>query len=141
MADAPRTVPTDADVPAFLAAVTPERRRRDAQRLLELATRVTGEAPVLWGSSIIGFGSARYTYASGRSGDWPPVAFSPRKAALTLYLTDGVEAHADRLAALGPHRTGRGCVYLTDLDRVDLGVLEQVVRDAWEARGSNPRDA
>lgn len=139
MADAPKTVPTDADPRAFVAAATPERRRRDAERVLDLMADVTGEPPVMWGPSIVGFGSVRYTYASGRSGDWPPVGFSPRKTALTVYLMDGLEAHADDLAQLGPHTTGQGCLYLKDLDRVDVPVLERIVRAAWAARGANPR--
>jgi hypothetical protein len=136
-----KTVATDADPHAFLATVTPERRRRDADRVLDLMQRVTGEPPVMWGPSIVGFGSVRYTYASGRTGDWPPVAFSPRKTALTLYLMDGVEAHADDLAALGPHTVGKGCLYVKDLDAVDVGVLERIVAASWAAAGTNPRDA
>lgn len=136
-----KTVATDADPHAFLATVTPERRRRDAGRVLDLMQRVTGEPPVMWGPSIVGFGSVRYTYASGRTGDWPPVAFSPRKTALTLYLMDGVEAHADELAALGPHTVGKGCLYVKDLDAVDAAVLERIVAASWAAAGTNPRDA
>lgn len=136
-----KTVPTDADPHAFLAAVTPERRRRDAGRVLDLMQGVTGQPPVMWGPSIVGFGSVRYTYASGRTGDWPPVAFSPRKTALTLYLMDGVDAHADDLAALGPHTVGTGCLYVKDLDAVDAAVLERIVAASWAAAGTNPRDA
>lgn len=136
-----KTVATDADPHAFLATVTPERRRRDADRVLDLMQRVTGEPPVMWGPSIVGFGSVRYTYASGRTGDWPPVAFSPRKTALTLYLMDGVEAHVDDLAALGPHTVGKGCLYVKDLDAVDAAVLERIVAASWAAGGTNPRDA
>jgi hypothetical protein len=140
MADAPKTVPTDADPHAFVAGVTPQRRRRDAERVLRLMAEVTGEPPVMWGPSMVGFGSVRYTYASGRTGHWPPVAFAPRRAALTLYLMDGTEAHADELARLGPHTVGPGCLYLKDLEAVDPTVLERIVRDAWERRGRNPRD-
>lgn len=136
MADAPKTVPTDADPRAFVAAATPDRRRRDGERVLELMADITGEPPVMWGPSIVGFGSMTYHYASGRTGEWPPVAFSPRKAALTLYLTEDNARHADDLAALGPHTVGKGCLYLKDLDAVDLGVLERMIRQAWDARSS-----
>ncbi|WP_217616191.1 DUF1801 domain-containing protein [Cellulomonas sp. GbtcB1] len=139
MPDSPKTVPNDADVDAFLAAVQPERRRRDAVRARELLERITGEHPVLWGPSIVGFGSAHYRYASGHEGDWPPVAFSPRKTALTLYLMDGLEAHAADLAELGPHTTGTGCLYLKDLDAVDQPALERILVRSWDARGANPR--
>lgn len=135
MADSPTTRPTAADPGAFVAAATPARRRRDGERLLELMAEVTGEPPVMWGPSIVGFGSAPYAYASGRTGTWPPVAFSPRRAALTLYLMEGVDQHAQDLAALGPHTASKGCLYLKDLDAVDLGVLERIVRRAWSARG------
>lgn len=133
MADSPKTVPTDADPHAYLAQVTPERRRRDAERMLDMMERITGQPPVMWGPSIVGFGSMTYTYASGRTGEWPPVGFSARKTALTLYLWDGVEEHPDELALLGPHRTGKACLYLADLDRVDLSVLESIVTRAWRS--------
>lgn len=139
MPDSPKTVPTDADVDAFLAAVQPERRRRDAVRARELLERITGERPVLWGPSIVGFGSAHYRYTSGREGDWPPVAFSPRKTALTLYLMDGLESHAADLTELGPHTTGTGCLYVKDLDAVDQTALERILSRSWDARGINPR--
>lgn len=133
VADAPKTVPTDADVHAFLATVPGERRRRDADRLLELMERVTGEPPVMWGPSIVGFGSYTYRYGSGRTGDWPAAAFSPRKTATTVYFSDGFGGHCEDLAVLGPHTVGKGCLYLKDLDRVDLSVLERMVRRSWTA--------
>ena len=85
---------------------------------------------MLWGS-IVGFGSYHYTYASGREGDTAAVSFAPRKAATTVYLVDGVAAHQDELARLGPHTTGVGCLYLKDLDTVDLDVLEKFVGDTY----------
>lgn len=139
MPDSPKTVPTDADVDEFLAAVRPERRRRDSVRARELLERITGERAVLWGSSIIGFGTTHYRYASGREGDWPPVAFAPRKTALTLYLMDGFEAHADDLAELGPHTVSTGCLYVKDLDAVDQPALERILTRSWHARGTDPR--
>jgi len=139
MPDSPKTVPTDAGVDAFLAAVQPERRRRDAARAREALERITGERPVLWGPSIVGFGSAHYRYASGREGDWPPVAFSPRKTALTFYLMDGFEPHAADLAVLGPHTVGAGCLYVKDLDAVDGAALERILTRSWQSRGANPR--
>ncbi|GIG37736.1 DUF1801 domain-containing protein [Cellulomonas pakistanensis] len=140
MAESPKTVPTDANVDAFLEQVAPARRRRDAERARDLFARVTGEEPVLWGPSIVGFGSVHYRYATGREGDWPPVAFSPRKAALTLYLMDGVEPHVDDLDELGAHTTGVGCLYVKDLEAVDMAVLERIVARSWANRGQNPRD-
>jgi hypothetical protein len=110
--------------------VTPEKRQRDARTMLALMRRVTGTEPTLWGTAV-GFGSYHYRYESGREGDAAAVSFAPRKAALVVYLLDGVGAHEDRLARLGPHTTGVGCLYLKDLERVDLGVLEEIVTSSW----------
>jgi hypothetical protein len=132
MPDQPRTVPTDADVRAFVDAVAHPVRHRDAVRLLGIFARVTGESPRLWGPSIIGFGSYHYRYATGREGGAAAAGFSPRSSSTTVYLADGFDAHADLLAELGPHSTGRSCLYLTDLDKVDLEVLERILRRSWE---------
>jgi hypothetical protein len=95
--------------------------------------RVTGERPVMWGPSMVGYGSCHYRYATGREGDWFVVGFSPRKASMTLYGLQHPDA-APLLARLGPHKLGAGCVYVGRLGKVDLGVLEQLVRAAWERR-------
>jgi hypothetical protein len=123
----PKTTPTTVPVEEFLATVNHPTRHRDALRLIELCTRVTGHEPVMWGPSIIGFDTYHYRYASGREGDMPAVSFSPRSTASTIYLSDGVDAHSALLDTLGPHRRSTACVYVTDLDRVDLGVLERVI--------------
>ncbi len=133
----PATGPTDASVHDFLAAVPDERRRADAERLCSMLREVTGEPPVMWGPSIVGFGSFRYRYASGRTGDWPLVGFSPRTQQLVVYLVGGfAELHASVLARLGPHRTGKGCLYVKRLDDVDQGALrELIVRTVLVHRG------
>ncbi|MER6006410.1 DUF1801 domain-containing protein [Nonomuraea angiospora] len=124
----PVTVPTDASVDDFLAAVSDERRRADAERLRAILCEVTGEPAVMWGPSIVGFGSYRYTYATGRTGDWPLAGFSPRKQQLVVYLVGGFEErHASVLARLGPHRTGKGCLYLKRLDDVDESALRELI--------------
>ena len=129
---APLTRPTGTPVDAFLASVPDERRRADAVAVCKLMAEVTGEPAQMWGASIVGFGTYHYRYASGREGDAPGAAFSPRKPATTIYLNDGIEAHADELERLGPHTTGVGCLYVKDLDTVDLAVLERVVRSSYE---------
>jgi hypothetical protein len=126
------TAPTDADVPAFLAAVVHPVRRRDGERLHALMQQVTGERAHLWGPSIVGFGTYHYRYASGREGDAPAAAFSPRAKASTVYLMDGIDVHADALSRLGRHTAARGCLYLPDLDEVDLDVLTGIVRTSWQ---------
>jgi hypothetical protein len=117
-------------VRTYLEEVTPEKRRRDAETLLELMTRVTGESPRLW-SSVIGFGQYHYKYASGREGDAPAVGFAPRRAATSIYLPDGVGRYDERLKQLGVHRTGVGCLYITDLDKIDLTVLETIIAESY----------
>lgn len=124
-----KTRPNDKDVAAFIASV-PEPAQSDCRELLAMMQSATGAEPVMWGGSIVGFGSRHYRYASGREGDWFAVGFSPRARSLTLYLTDGVERHADRLERLGRHRTGKGCLYVTRLDDVDRDELAALIRDA-----------
>ncbi len=124
-----KTKPNDDDVDAFIDSV-PEPARSDCRELVALMQAATGAPPVMWGSSIVGFGEVHYRYASGREGDWFAVGFSPRKKNLTLYLTDGIDSHAEHLDRLGPHSTGKGCLYIKHLDDVDRDVLDALIREA-----------
>ena len=126
-----KTQPTSVPVEEFVAGVEHPVRRSDAETLLEMFTRVTGEEPVMWGPSIIGFGQYHYVYDSGREGDAPAVGFSPRKANLTLYVLSDHPEQADLLARLGKHRTSVACLYINKLSDVDLDVLEQLVQTAY----------
>jgi uncharacterized protein DUF1801 len=126
-----RTTETDADVGVFVAGIEHPVRQRDARRMIALMTRATGLPPRMWGPSIVGFGTYHYRYETGREGDMAAAAFSPRKAATTVYL-HGVAQRPELLEALGPHTTGKGCLYLKNLDAVDLGVLETLVRQCVE---------
>ncbi len=126
------THPTDAAVGAFLDAVEHPVRRRDGWRLHDLLARLTGEEAVMWGPTIVGFGRYTYAYDSGRTGEAAAASFSPRKAATTIYLPEGTGPHAERLARLGPHRASKACVYVTNLDRVDVAVLEEMLRASYE---------
>jgi len=123
-----KTRPTDASVEAFIDAVDHPRRREDARTLLELMHRVTGEEPVMWGPSIVGYGSYHYRYASGQEADWPVVGFSPRKQNLSIYIMTGFEESDELLSRLGKHKTGKSCLYVNKLADVDLDVLETLVR-------------
>ncbi len=123
-----KTRPTGASVEAFIDAVEHPRRREDARTLLELMHRVTGEEPVMWGPSIVGYGSYHYRYASGQEADWPVVGFSPRKQNLSIYIMTGFEASDALLSRLGKHKTGKSCLYVNKLADVDLKVLETLVR-------------
>jgi hypothetical protein len=122
-----KTKRTRASVDAFLAGIKDEGRRRDCAALVKLMRQATGSAPAMWGASIVGFGTHHYKYASGREGDWFIVGFSPRKTDLTLYVMSGAERHAAQLAKLGPHKTGRSCLYIKRLADVDLDVLRRIV--------------
>ncbi|MBI1350276.1 MAG: DUF1801 domain-containing protein [Actinomycetales bacterium] len=128
---APKTRPTDADVTAFLDAVESPRRRAEGHALRSLMERVTGQPAVMWGPSMVGFGATPYTNTLGTY-EWFDVGFSPRKQALTIYgIHNGYEPDSPLLADLGPHTTGKACVYVKRLDDIDLDVLERLVREAW----------
>lgn len=130
--------PTGDDVAALIARSAPAVRRRDAETLTALLQELTGRAPQTWGT-IVGFGSCHYRYPTGTEGDSPLLGFAPRRTATTIYLLDGVDAHAEDLARLGPHTTGVGCLYLPDLERVDLDVLRGILERslAWVAAGGS----
>jgi hypothetical protein len=122
-----KTKPTPASVEDFLGAVSPASRQSEARDVCNLLARVSGEAPTMWGGSIVGFGSYHYRYDSGREGDAPRVGFSPRKTALTLYVMDGFEGRDDLLAKVGKVKTGASCVYINKLADVNLGALEELI--------------
>ena len=127
-----KTQPTSVPVAEFLAAVKHPARQADSFELLELMGGITGQEPVMWGPTIIGFGSYHYRYGSGREGDAAAVGFSPRKANLALYgLTYGPDA--DRLLPeLGKHKTGAACLYINKLEDVDRTVLTEMIRTGYE---------
>ena len=116
-----KTKPTKLSVSAFIDAIADEGRRADTKALVKLMQKASGEKPMMWGPSIIGFGSHHYVYDSGREGDMPVVAFSPRKAATVLY---GLSAAEALLPKLGKYTRGKGCVYIKKLADVDQKVLE-----------------
>ncbi|MDR7279647.1 DUF1801 domain-containing protein [Catenuloplanes atrovinosus] len=129
----PKTQRNTASVPGFLASVTDARRREDAETACALMADVTGAEPVMWGTSIVGFGAYRYEYASGRSGDWPAVGFSPRRAALTFYLSPGFDGYDEIMKRLGPHTLGKSCLYVKRLSDVDSEALRELISGAFTA--------
>ena len=137
MAEA-KTQITDVDPKDFIAAVEPAAKREDAMVLDTLFRRVTGQAPKMWGPSIIGYGTYRTTYASGRDVHWLRTGFSPRKAKHSIYLMGGYcdeetgGKHADALKRLGKHSHGKSCLYINKLADIDLAVLEDMVRRDYE---------
>jgi hypothetical protein len=127
-----KTRPTAADVDAVVETAPTDRRRRDARDVLDLMREVTGAEPVVWGTSMIGFGTQPYTTADGKEREWFAVGLAPRKAALTLYGLTYYGSNADLLERLGPHTTGKGCLYVKRLEDLDRDVLTEMIERAWQ---------
>jgi len=134
-----KTKPTEVKVTDFLDSVKDPRKREDSYKVLDLMKKITGEEPVMWGSSIIGFGNYTYKYASGREGDWMLTGFSPRKQALTLYIMSGFDAYEGLLGKLGKFKTGKSCLYVKKMEDVDQDVLEELVKQSVDHMKSGGR--
>jgi hypothetical protein len=130
----PAMSPTGADVGAFVAAIPDEGRRADARTLCSLMQELTGEPPVLWGTSIIGFGSYHYRYASGHEGDAPLASFAPRERATVVYLAGYFEGEEAALIERLGVRTGKGCVYIKRLSDVDGDALRELIERSIRTR-------
>lgn len=128
-----KTTETDGDVEEFLASVPDDRRRADAQEALALLHEVTGAEPRMWGPSTVGFGRQPYRTADGKEREWFAVGLAPRKAALTLYGLTYDGSNDDLLTRLGPHTTGKGCLYVKRLADLDREVLTELVARSWAA--------
>ena len=132
----PKTRPTAASVEDFLAR-QPDARRIDCVAVAAMMQAATGEAPQMWGSSIVGFGCYAYANSTGKKTlEWPLVGFSPRKQDLTLYIMPGFEGLAELMARLGKHRTGKSCLYLKTLADVDVAVLRTLIEGSVNAMAS-----
>ena len=125
-----KTKPTNKSVDQFLKKVENPTKREDSFKILELMKEVTKEEPVMWGDSIIGFGSYHYKYASAREGDWFRVGFSPRKQNLAIYLMIGFEKHQNLLKNLGKYKTGKSCLYINRLKDVDIQSLRELILES-----------
>jgi len=122
-----KTQPTTASVDDFIANIENPRRRADALTALKMYQEITGLPPVMWGPSIIGFGSIHYVYASGREGDMPAAGFSPRKASMTFYTGSKFDGAIELYAKLGKHKKSLACLYINKMDDVDLAVLKDIL--------------
>jgi hypothetical protein len=128
-----KTKPTDASVEDFLNAIDDAERREDAFSVLAIFKKITGEEPRMWGPAIVGFGSRPLKYATGRELDWPIAAFSPRKNALTLYLSlYDYDKYEEYLSKLGKHTTGKSCLYIKRLSDIDEKVLTNLIKASVE---------
>jgi hypothetical protein len=126
MAEA-KTKASTASVTDFIAGIADDARRKDCKQLVKWMRAATGCKPVLWGSGIVGFGRYRYNYASGHTGDWPVIAFAPRKNDLSVYVMPGFDSMQTLLGRLGPHKTGKSCLYLKSLAAVEGAVLQEII--------------
>jgi hypothetical protein len=135
-----KTKVTNQSVKKFLDQVTDEATRADCYKLVALMKQATKSPAKMWGSRIVGFGSYRYKYASGREGDWMLVGFSPRKQNLTVYIMGGLSRHAELLKKLGKHKvSGGSCVYLNTLDDIHLPTLRKLIQQSvTQVRKTNP---
>ena len=137
-----KTRPTGDDVAALLDAIADPQRRADAQEVCAMMARASGERPRVWSGNMVGFGTYRYRYESGREGEWFITGFASRSAALTLYVMDGFPQHWELMDRLGKYKTGKSCLYIKRLADVDAETLEELVtrsvahmRGAYETTG------
>jgi hypothetical protein len=125
-----KTKKTEASVAAFLKTIKDAETRKDCGEIVKMMKQATKAEPKMWGTSIIGFGSRRLKYESGRELDWMLIGFSPRKANITLYITGGLERQSALLKKLGKYTTGKGCLYIKRLADVDTKVLKDLVNES-----------
>lgn len=122
-----KTVATDQNVRKFIDGVDNEVKRNDSLTLLDMMADITDRPPVMWGSSLIGFGTYHYKYASGREGDFFLTGFSPRKQALTIYIMPGFSEYEELLSNLGKYKTGKSCLYVKKLEDIDPDLLRELI--------------
>lgn len=123
-----KTKVNDASVEVFLNAIQDENKRKDCFTIVKLMQKITGFEPKMWGPAIVGFGSYKYKYDSGHGGEMPLMAFSPRKANITLYLMGALQGNDDLLKKLGKHKTGKGCLYINSISGIDITVLTELIK-------------
>lgn len=125
-----KTKPGRGSVVTFLNSIDDEQKRNDTYMLLNLMEEVSGEKPLMWGASIIGFGTYHYKYESGREGDWFLTGFSPRKHNFSIYIMSGFSNYDELMGKLGKHKTGKSCLYVNRLSDIEIEVLNQLVRES-----------
>jgi hypothetical protein len=125
-----KTQPNQSSVVNYLNTVENEVKRADSFTILNLMQEVTGEEPIMWGDSIVGFGTYRYKYTSGRQAEWFLTGFAPRKQYLALYIMSGFSNYEQLLGQLGKYKTGKSCLYINKLEDVNLDVLRKLVKES-----------
>jgi len=125
-----KTKKRKASVTKFLNAIKDEEKRKDSKEINRIIQEVTGEKPVMWGTSIVGYGTYHFKYASGREGDWMITGFSPRKDSLTIYIMPGYQfpKYKDLFKKLGPHKLGKSCLYIKRLSDIHVPTLKKIIK-------------
>lgn len=131
-----KTTKNDGDVNKFINSIEDKQRRQDTKIVVQMMKEASGQQPMMWGKSIIGFGSYDYEYASDRQGEWMRIAVSPRKQALTLYIMDGFSGYHELLNRLGKYKTGKACLYIKKLEDVDMGVLRELIKRSYDSKNT-----
>jgi len=132
-----KTKQTDDNVTKFLNTVEDEVKRKDCFDIIEMMKEAAGEPPKMWGTSIIGFGKYHYKYDSGHEGDMCVMGLSPRKQNIALYIPGGIHKYDDLLEKLGKHKTGKGCLYINNLQKVNVGVLREIINKSMKTAGKS----
>lgn len=134
-----KTQKNNQPVDEFISSLSDESRKSDCLMLVNIMKEITKDPPTMWGTSMIGYGTYQYKYASGREGSWFKFGFSPRKQNLTLYIMTGFDEYAAKsgydptplLRQLGPHTTGKSCLYIKSLKDVNIPVLKELIKDSY----------
>jgi hypothetical protein len=126
-----KTTANKLSVSTFLNGIEDNQKRKDAKAIAKLMKEVTGENPVMWGKSIVGYGQYHYIYDSGREGDFLIIGFSPRKASLTIYIMPGYQNYGDLMKTLGPHKLGKSCLYIRKLENIHLPTLKKLIKRGY----------
>jgi len=122
-----KTIATTADVTKFLQSVDNPIRKRDGETILAMMEKITAESPVIWGTSLVGFGQYHYKYESGREGGSFLTGFSPRKTSMSIYIMPGFEPYEALLKKLGKYKTGKSCLYINKFEDIDIKILEKII--------------
>ena len=127
-----KTIPNTQSVENFLSGIQDDQKRRDCKALQHLMEDITKEDPVMWGNSIVGFGTYHYKYDSGREGDMLMTGFSPRAQNISIYIISGFKRYDALMKSLGKHKTGKSCLYIKKLSDVDIDVLKELITASYK---------
>lgn len=125
-----KTRPTRVSVKAFIDAVDDVQKRKDARKVAAMMRRATGKRARMWGDSIVGFGTYRYSNTAGKHFEWPVTGLSPRAKNLSIYIMPGFSRYDALMKKLGKHKTGKSCLYINKLSDVDEAVLETLITES-----------